>query len=78
MFADWTSGGMPRPQRQPHELSSPCASTREDGAIPVHLDSEVILHLIARSRKAKVTDRFIDALRQIEGGYALVSSPTRS
>ncbi len=36
-------------------------------------DSEVILHLIARSRKARVMDRFIDALRQIEGGYALVA-----
>ncbi|HVY35556.1 MAG TPA: amidophosphoribosyltransferase [Caulobacteraceae bacterium] len=36
-------------------------------------DSEVILHLVARSRKAKVVDRFIDALRQIEGGYALVA-----
>jgi len=36
-------------------------------------DSEVILHLIARSRKAKVVDRFIDALAQIEGGYALVA-----
>jgi amidophosphoribosyltransferase len=36
-------------------------------------DSEVILHLIARSRKAKVVDRFIDALKEIEGGYALVA-----
>jgi len=36
-------------------------------------DSEVILHLIARSRKAKVVDRFIEALSQIEGGYALVA-----
>jgi len=36
-------------------------------------DSEVILHLIARSRKAKVIDRFIDAMSQIEGGYALVA-----
>src|SRR3954465_3994349 len=35
-------------------------------------DSEVILHLIARSRKARMVDRFIDALAQIEGGYALV------
>ena len=33
----------------------------------------MILHLIARSRKGKVVDRFIDALRQIEGGYALVA-----
>ena len=36
-------------------------------------DSEVILHLIARSRKAGVVDRFIDALARIEGGYALVA-----
>jgi amidophosphoribosyltransferase len=36
-------------------------------------DSEVILHLIARSRRARLLDRFIDALQQIEGGYALVA-----
>src|ERR1700744_5488387 len=36
-------------------------------------DREVILHLIARSRKARFVDRFIDALSQIEGGYALVA-----
>ena len=36
-------------------------------------DSEVILHLIARSRRARIIDRFIDALTQIEGGYALVA-----
>ncbi|MDQ0464032.1 amidophosphoribosyltransferase [Caulobacter ginsengisoli] len=36
-------------------------------------DSEVILHLLARSRKARVVDRFIDAIAQIEGGYALVA-----
>ena len=36
-------------------------------------DSEVILHLVARSRKHRVVDRFINALREIEGGYALVA-----
>jgi amidophosphoribosyltransferase len=36
-------------------------------------DSEVILQLIARSRKGKIVDKFIDALSQIEGGYALVA-----
>src|SRR5712675_1793308 len=36
-------------------------------------DSEVILHLIARSRKSRFVDRFVDALSQIEGGYALVA-----
>ena len=36
-------------------------------------DSEAILHLIARSRRAKFLDRFTEALQQIEGGYALVA-----
>jgi amidophosphoribosyltransferase len=36
-------------------------------------DSEVILQLIAISRKGRFVDRFVDALSQIEGGYALVA-----
>jgi len=45
-----------------------------DGAIfQSTSDSEVILHLLARSRRVKIVDRFIDALSQIEGGYALVA-----
>ena len=45
-----------------------------DGAIfQSTSDSEVILHLIARSRKLRIVDRFIDAMTQIEGGYALVA-----
>ncbi|MDX2264907.1 MAG: amidophosphoribosyltransferase [Hyphomicrobiales bacterium] len=35
-------------------------------------DTEVILHLIARSQKPRIVERFIEALRQIEGAYALV------
>jgi len=35
-------------------------------------DTEVILHLIARSQKRRMTERFIEALRQIDGSYALV------
>jgi amidophosphoribosyltransferase len=46
----------------------------EDGAIfQSTSDSEVILHLIARSRKSRLVERFIDALGQVEGGYALVA-----
>jgi amidophosphoribosyltransferase len=46
----------------------------EEGAIfQSTSDSEVILHLIARSRRTKIVDRFVDALKQIEGGYALVA-----
>ena len=35
-------------------------------------DTEVITHLVARSSKRLFVERFIDALLQIEGGYALV------
>jgi amidophosphoribosyltransferase len=35
-------------------------------------DTEVILHLLSRSQKRRIVERFIDALRQIEGAYALV------
>jgi amidophosphoribosyltransferase len=45
----------------------------ENGAIfQSTSDTECILQLVARSRRARVIDRFIDALGQIEGAYALV------
>ncbi len=45
-----------------------------DGAIfQSTSDSEVILHLIARSKKLRFVDRFVDALSQVEGGYALLA-----
>ncbi|OYX02839.1 MAG: amidophosphoribosyltransferase, partial [Caulobacter vibrioides] len=75
MFADLESGGIAIAHngnltnflKLRHELVA-------DGAIfQSTSDSEVILHLLARSRKARMIDRFIDALAQIEGGYALVA-----
>jgi amidophosphoribosyltransferase len=35
-------------------------------------DTEVILHLVARSHKKRFVDRFVDALRDIEGAFSLV------
>ncbi len=35
-------------------------------------DTEIIVHLVARSHQNTVTDRLIDALKQIEGAYSLV------
>ncbi|QGM99128.1 amidophosphoribosyltransferase [Methylocystis parvus] len=35
-------------------------------------DTEVLLHLVARSRRVRVVDRFIEALRRLEGAYSLV------
>ncbi|MGO4174008.1 amidophosphoribosyltransferase [Bosea sp. TAF32] len=44
-----------------------------DGAIYQSTsDTEVLLHLVARSRKQQFVDRFIEAIRQIEGAYAFV------
>src|SRR6202021_2503812 len=36
-------------------------------------DTEVILHLVAQSKRSRFIDRFIEALRAIEGAYSLVS-----
>ncbi|MEI9916294.1 MAG: amidophosphoribosyltransferase [Methylovirgula sp.] len=44
-----------------------------DGAIfQSTSDTEAILHLVARSRRPRLIERFIEALRQIEGAYSLV------
>ena len=40
-------------------------------------DTEVILHLVARSPHRRLIERFTDALRQVEGGYALVALTQR-
>jgi len=45
-----------------------------DGAIcQSTTDTEVIVHLVARSRQDRVVDRFVEAIQQIEGAYALVA-----
>jgi amidophosphoribosyltransferase len=36
------------------------------------MDTEVIVHLIARSRKERVEDRIVDALNQVRGAYSLL------
>ena len=45
---------------------------REGAMMQSTTDTEVILHLVARSHKGRFVDRFIDALREIEGAYSLV------
>jgi amidophosphoribosyltransferase len=45
-----------------------------DGAIMQSTtDTEVMLHLLARSKMPRFVERFIDALRMIEGAYAFVA-----
>jgi amidophosphoribosyltransferase len=45
---------------------------REGAMMQSTTDTEVILHLVARSTKKRFVDRFIDALHDIEGAYSLV------
>jgi amidophosphoribosyltransferase len=40
-------------------------------------DTEVILHLVARSRRSRFIDRFIDGLKQLEGSYSLVAATNK-
>ena len=45
-----------------------------DGAIcQSTTDTEVIVHLVARSRESLVVDRFLEAIKQIEGAFSLVA-----
>ena len=45
---------------------------REGAMMQSTTDTEVILHLVARSHKTRFVDRFVDALRDIEGAFSLV------
>ncbi len=45
---------------------------REGAMMQSTTDTEVILHLVARSHKPRFADRFIEAIRTIEGAYSLV------
>ena len=75
MFADLDSGGIAIAHNgNLTNFRTLHARLVEEGSIfQSTSDSEVILHLVARSRKGALVDRFIDALSQIEGGYALVA-----
>jgi amidophosphoribosyltransferase len=45
---------------------------REGAIMQSTTDTEVMLHLVARSHKPRFVDRFIDGLRALEGAYSFV------
>ena len=75
LFAELASGGFAVAHNG--NLTNAVSIRRDlirDGAIYQSTsDTEVILHLVARSRKGPILERFIEALRQIEGAYSLVA-----
>lgn len=74
LFAELTGGGFAVAHNG--NLTNGLTLRRElvrEGAIYQSTsDTEVILHLVARSRKKRFADRFIDALLQLEGAYSFV------
>lgn len=75
LFAELNSGGfaMGHNGNLTNALTLRHQLVREGAICQSTSDTEVILHLVARSAKARLIDRFIEALRQIEGAYSLVA-----
>jgi amidophosphoribosyltransferase len=75
LFADFESGGfavahngnLTNARRLQREL------VKRGSLFQSTTDTEVIVHLIATSQKVGVIDRFVDALRQVQGAYSLVA-----
>ena len=53
-------------------LSLRRALVREGAMMQSTTDTEVILHLVARAKRNRFIDRFIEGLRQLEDAYAFV------
>ena len=75
LFAELAAGGLAVAHNG--NLTNGLTLRRElisDGAICQSTsDTEVVLLLAARSRRSRIVDRFVEALKQIEGAYALVA-----
>jgi amidophosphoribosyltransferase len=75
LFADFAFGGLALAHNG--NLTNALALRRrlvEEGCLfQSTSDTEVIIHLIARSRQPTVVERLIDALREVQGAYALIA-----
>ena len=74
MFAELSTGGFAVAHNG--NITNGLALRRSliaDGAICQSTsDTEAVLHLVARSRQRHLADRFIDAIKALEGAYSLV------
>ncbi len=75
LFAELASGGLAVAHNG--NLTNGLALRKElisQGAICQSTsDTEAVLHLVARSSRGKLVERYIDALRRLEGAYAFVT-----
>ncbi|WP_169568739.1 amidophosphoribosyltransferase [Sneathiella limimaris] len=75
IFADLANGGL----AVAHNGNLTNASTlrrqlvAEGSIFQSTMDTEVIIHLVANSKKIKVVDRMVDAMHKVTGAYSLVA-----
>jgi amidophosphoribosyltransferase len=79
MFADLASGGLAIAHNgnltNAHTLRTELV---QQGAIfQSTSDTETIIHLVARSAKARIVEKLVDALCQVEGAYSLVAQTSK-
>jgi amidophosphoribosyltransferase len=75
LFADLTGGGIAIAHNG-NLTNAYALRTKlvQEGAIfQSTSDTEVIIHLAARSRRGQVVEKLVDALKQVEGAYSLVA-----
>src|SRR3954453_14789819 len=75
LFAELNAGGVAVAHNGnlPNGLTLRRELVRNGAMMQSTTDTEVILHLVAQSKRNRFIDRFIESLRAIEGGWALVS-----
>jgi len=79
LFADFEFGGMTIAHNGnlTNALAVRKALVRRGSIFHSTTDTETIIHLVATSHYSTVVDRLIDAMRQLEGTYALVAITRR-
>src|SRR3954462_1510476 len=75
VFAELDGGGLALAHNGnlPNGLSLRRRLVRDGAICQSTTDTEAVVHLVARSRKARIVERFVDALREVEGAYAFVA-----
>src|SRR5262249_46094863 len=75
MFADLTGGGIAIAHNGnlTNARGLRAELVREGAIFQSTSDTEVIIHLTARSAYGPIVDKLIDALKQVEGAYSLVA-----
>ncbi len=74
LYADLSSGGFAIAHNGniSNAMTLKKALVRDGAIFQSTSDTEVIIHLVARSHYRTLLDRFIDALKQVEGAYSLI------